>query len=332
MHLFTEGQIGHLTLKNRVVMAPMCMYSADEAGFVQPFHLSHYTARAYGGVSLIIQEATAVEPRGRISDHDLGIWDDAHVIGLKKLVDDVHLAGSKIAVQLAHAGRKCTVKTEKIIAPENVAFNEKYATPVAMQDKDIEDVIRAFKHGARRARLSGYDGIELHGAHGYLINQFISPLTNQRTDKYGGSLENRARFLLDIIAAVREEWQGPLWVRLSADEYTEGGHHIHETLELTKLLLGKVDAINVSSGGVVPIVPKAFPGYQLPLAQAIKAQGMTVIGGGLITNENQIEQALEQHQLDFVYLARELLLNPYFVLRVAKNHAPEHQLKAYERG
>lgn len=247
-------------------------------------------------------------------------------------MNDVHLAGSKIAIQLAHAGRKCTVRSESIIAPTSLAFNDKYATPRAMEKDDIQAVILAFKNAARRARDIGYDGIEIHGAHGYLINQFISPLSNHREDDYGGSLVKRAHFVLDIIAAIRQEWSGPLWIRLSADEYAEGGHHIEETLALLKLLSGKVDAVNVSSGGVVPVVPKVFPGYQLPLAKAIKNQGFTTIGGGLITSETQIEDALAQQEVDFIYLARELLLNPYFVLRVAKNHAPEHMLKAYERG
>lgn len=332
MQLFNEGFIGSLKLKNRVVMAPMCMYSADTRGFAQPFHTSHYTARAYGGVGLVVQEATAVEPRGRISENDLGIWDDRHIEGLKLLVNEVHLAGSKIAIQLAHAGRKCTVKTETIISPTNEAFSDRYAQPTKMTEQDILDVLEAFRRSAKRARLAGYDGIEIHGAHGYLINQFISPLTNQRTDRYGGSVHKRAQFVLEVIQAIRKEWNGPLWIRLSAEEYAEGGHHIEDTLELLSLLKGKIDGVNVSSGGIVPVAPKAFPGYQLSYAEMIRQAGFTVIGGGLITTEEQIEAALEGQQVDFVYLARELLLNPYFVLRVAKKHAAEKMLKAYERG
>lgn len=332
MQLFNEGSLGSLILKNRVVMAPMCMYSADTDGIAQPFHTTHYTARAYGGVGLIIQEATAVEPRGRISENDLGIWDDRHIEGLKDIVDRVHLAGSKVAIQLAHAGRKCTVKTETIISSTDEAFSDRYAKPVQMNEQDITEVLEAFRQGARRARLAGYDGIEIHGAHGYLINQFISPLTNKLGGNFGGNLEKRGNFVIKVIEAIRQEWQGPLWLRLSADEFAEDGHHIEETLELLSLLKGKIDGVNVSSGGVVPVVPKVFPGYQLSYAEKIRQGGFTVIGGGLITTEEQIEEALTSGKVDFVYLARELLLNPYFVLRVAKKHAPEYMLKAYERG
>ena len=199
---------GNLQLKNRIVMAPMCMYSADEHGFILPFHFAHYTARAYGGVAMVITEATSVEARGRISTQDLGIYDDRHVVGLKKLVDEVHVAGSLIAIQLAHAGRKCGVKTHTSNAPSAVTFSQDYGVPTAMTIADIQEVIHAFREGARRAQLAGFDGIEIHGAHGYLINQFLSPLSNFRQDAYGGSLEKRVRFLKEIIQAVRVVFKG----------------------------------------------------------------------------------------------------------------------------
>jgi NADPH2 dehydrogenase len=322
---------GKLSLKNRVVMAPMCMYSADENGFILPFHYAHYTARAYGGVSMVITEATAVEARGRISSQDLGIYDDRHVSGLKKLVDDVHVAGSLIAIQLAHAGRKCGVKNHLSIAPSAVTFSQDYPVPTAMTTSDIHQVIKAFRDGASRAQLAGFDGIEIHGAHGYLINQFISPLSNLRQDEYGGNVTNRVRFLKEILQAVRSVFNGEVWVRLSADEYADGGHHLQDTIDVLRLIQPLIAGVNVSSGGVVPFPIKPSPGYQLPLSRGIKDAGIPTIGGGLITTFEAIEEALH-HDASLVYLGRPLLLNPYFVLQEIKKHAPERMLTAYQRG
>ena len=322
---------GKLQLKNRIVMAPMCMYSADEHGFVLPFHFAHYTARAYGGVAMVITEATSVEARGRISTQDLGIYDDRHVVGLKKLVDEVHVAGSLIAIQLAHAGRKCGVKTHTSIAPSAVTFSQDYTVPAAMTIADIQEVIHSFREAARRAQLSGFDGIEIHGAHGYLINQFLSPLSNLRQDSYGGSLEKRVRFLKEIIQAVRVVFKGEVWVRLSADEYADGGHHLQDTIALLQMMKPIIAGVNVSSGGVVPFPIKPSPGYQLPLSRGIKDAGISTIGGGLITTMEAIEEALDK-DATLVYLGRPLLLNPYFVLQEIKKHAPERMLKAYQRG
>ncbi len=322
---------GKLQLKNRIVIAPMCMYSADEHGFILPFHFAHYTARAYGGVAMVITEATSVEARGRISRQDLGIYDDRHVVGLKKLVDEVHVAGSLISIQLAHAGRKCGVKTHTSIAPSAVTFSQDYTVPAAMTIADIQEVIHAFREAARRAQLSGFDGIEIHGAHGYLINQFLSPLSNLRQDSYGGSLEKRVRFLKEIIQAVRVVFKGEVWVRLSADEYADGGHHLQDTIALLQMMKPIIAGVNVSSGGVVPFPIKPSPGYQLPLSRGIKDAGIPTIGGGLITTMEAIEEALDK-DATLVYLGRPLLLNPYFVLQEIKKHAPERMLKAYQRG
>jgi NADPH2 dehydrogenase len=331
LKLLSPFQFGQLPLKNRIVMAPMCMYSADHSGTIQPFHFSHYTARAYGGVAMVITEATAVEARGRISDRDLGIYDDAHVEGLKQLVDAVHHADSKIAIQLAHAGRKCGIKGAQTIAPSAMTFSQDYPTPQAMTLKQIHEVVEAFKLAATRASLAGFDGIEIHAAHGYLINQFLSPLANHRTDEYGGSLANRTRFLKDILAAVRSVFKGEVWLRMSAEEYAEGGHHLPETLEVVKLIRHLIAGVNVSSGGVVPFPITPKPGYQLPFAQAIRALGVPSVGGGLITTVDQMEAALDV-DCDLIYLGRELLLNPYVVLQIIKKHAPERMLKAYQRG
>ncbi len=332
MKIFSPTNIGPLTLKNRAVMAPMCMYSADLSGHVGPFHLVHYPMRAYGGIGLIIQEATAIEPRGRISDHDLGIWADEQITGLAKLVASVHEAGAKIAIQLAHAGRKSRATGMPIVSATKQPFNDKYEIPHALTKDEIEHVIDGFKQGARRAKEAGYDGIEIHGAHGYLVNQFLSPLTNQRTDDYGGSLEKRTLFLRRVIDAVRSEFTGALWVRLSAEEYEIGGHHLSDTLAVIELIKDRIDGVNVSSGGVVPITPTTFPGYQLPLAEAIRRQGLATLGGGLILSVEDAEKALIEDKADLIYFGRPLLLRPLLILEAAKKYAPELVIPQYERG
>lgn len=330
MKLLTKHHIGMLELKNRVVMAPMCMYVATEDGLSTPFHIVHYSTRAYGGVGLIIQEATAVEARGRISGNDLGIWSDEHIHGLKQIVDGVHLADSKIGIQLAHAGRKCLAKAEKILAPSEIAFNSKYPVPSEMSKDDIHTVIKAFGEAAVRAKKAGYDLVEIHGAHGYLINQFLSPLVNQRDDEYG---IDKSRFLFEVITEVKKYWTGPISLRLSAEEYAEEGNHILDTLKLVKKLHGLVDVIHVSSGGVVPVSFNVFPGYQLEFAKAVKEQGFTVIGGGLLTHIEEMETAILDGSVDFVFLGRELLRNPYFVMNTAKSQDQmDWIIKPYERG
>lgn len=333
MKIFEPFKIKNLEIKNRIVMAPMCMYVASTEGVVQPFHLVHYPTRGFGGVGLIITEATAVESRGRISSHDLGIWNDSHVDGLSKLVQAVHQSGAFIGIQLAHAGRKGKAINEVIIAPSAIAFNQDYSTPTEMSLDDINTIINAFKNGARRAKLAGYDLIEIHGAHGYLINQFLSPLSNHRTDQYGGNPKNRSRFLFEIIDAVKSEFDGPLVLRLSAEEYAQNGNHIEDTIELVKSLNHQVDAINVSSGGVVPIKFDVYAGYQMQFAKKIKSLGYTVIGGGLITTDTDCEKFLEDESADAIFLGRKLLNDPYFVLHTAvKNNRKDLVIEPYERG
>jgi NADPH2 dehydrogenase len=333
MKTFESITINNMTLKNRIVMAPMCMYEADNLGFVQPFHLVHYPTRAYGGVGLIITEATAVESRGRISSRDLGIWDDKHITGLTSLVESVHRAGAKIGIQLAHVGRKCNAFNEPLISPSAVLFNSDYTPPKEMSILDIKTVIDAFRNGAKRAKLIGYDLIEIHGAHGYLINQFLSPLTNYRDDEYGGSAENRRRFLNEIIDAIREVWEGPLCLRLSAEEYAEGGNHIEDTLNLIDTLKQQVDLLNISSGGVVPVKFDVYPGYQMELAKKIRQKGYLVLGGGLLTNPSEVEKYLNNESADLIFLGRILLKNPYFVLQAADEaNRKDLIIKPYERG
>lgn len=320
--LFSKIKIKDMEVRNRIVMPPMCMYSSDDDGHAKPWHLIHYATRAIGGAGLIIQEATAVEKRGRISARDLGLWDDSHVEGLARIVAEVKKHGAKMGVQLAHAGRKCGAPGEDLIAPSPIAFDETYGVPREMTREDIMQVIEAFKAGARRALMAGYDIVEIHAAHGYLINEFLSPLTNKRTDEYGGSLQNRARFLKEVVKAVREVWpeEKPLMVRVSAEEYEEGGNHPEDIAEMINLVKGEgVDIIDVSSGAVVPAKIEAYPGYQVKFAETIKEMtGLPVVAGGLITVPEMAEEILKNGRADMVFLGRELLRNPYWPLMAAR--------------
>lgn len=320
--LFTAIKIKDLELKNRIVMAPMCMVEADNDGYAKDWHVIHYASRAIGGTGLIILEATAVESRGRIKDRDLGIWDDSHIKGLEKIVKYSKELGAKMGIQLAHAGRKCRVDSEQIIGASPYAFDNTYPTPKEMTKDDIMTVIKAFKEGARRANEAGFDVIEIHGAHGYLINEFLSPLTNKRTDEYGGSLENRARFLREIIVEVKKVWpeNKPIILRVSAEDYMEEGNHPEDLVEIINLVKDEgIDIINVSSGGVVPAKIDSYPGYQIPYAETIKkGTGLPVIAGGLISEPNMAEEILKNNRADLVYLGRELLRNPYWPLHAAK--------------
>ena len=333
MKLFTPFTLGSTELKNRIVMAPMCMYMADEDGFAKPFHQVHYATRAYGGVGFIITEATAVEPRGRISANDLGIWDDAHIEGLQSIVNSVHHADAKIGIQLAHAGRKCGIRDHKSVSASPIPFSEQYSTPKELTTQEIREIINAFQKAAVRANKAGFDVIELHAAHGYLINQFISPLTNRRNDEYGGSLKNRIRFLEEVIHAVRQVWNKTLLVRFSAEEYAKGGHSIEDTKEVIRQILPTIDGVNVSSGAVVPVSMDVYPLYQIPFAREIHSLPVATIGGGLVTTFSQIEDILSNKDCDLIYLGRELLRNPYFVLHAAKEaEQSDHITKAYKRG
>jgi len=316
--LFSNYIIKDLELKNRIVMAPMCMYSAEDDGKAKEWHLLHYATRAVGGVGLIIQEATAVEARGRITANDLGIWDDSQIEGLKKISDTCRKYGAKMGIQLGHAGRKCEAEGERIIAPSSIAFSDEYRVPNEMTKAEINEVTQAFKDAAGRCAEIGYDIIEIHGAHGYLINEFLSPLTNTRTDEYGGSKENRARFLKEIIRAVREEWPGerPLMLRVSAEDYVDEGNHPEDLAELINFVKDEgVDLVDVSSGGVADIAPKAFQGYQVKFAEIIKERtNMPVIAGGLIIEPHMAEEILQNRRADLVFFGRALLRNPYWTL------------------
>ena len=317
--LFSSFKLKNLEIKNRIVMAPMCMYTADNDGKAKDWHLFHYTTRAIGGVGLILQEATAVESRGRISANDLGLWNDSHIEGLKKIVDAVKSNGALMGVQLGHAGRKCEAENERIIAPSAIAFSGEYRVPNEMTKIEINEVVLAFKNAAKRCLEVGYDIIEVHGAHGYLINQFLSPVTNNRSDEYGGTVENRARFLKEVIHAVREVWpmEKPLILRVTAEDYVEGGNHPIDLAESINLVKDEgIDLINVSSGGVVSIAPNSFQGYQVKFAEIIKENtGLPVIAGGLIIEPHMAEEILQNGRADMIFLGRALLRNPYWPLQ-----------------
>lgn len=334
--LFSRYKLKNTTLKNRIVMAPMCMYSAGNDGMATDFHLVHYTTRAVGGAGMILVEATGVEPRGRISSNDLGIWSDDHLKGLGMIAETVKQYGAVIGIQLGHAGRKCEAAGERIIAPSAIPFDENSKVPAEMTHDDIATVVESFKQGARRAVDAGFQVVEIHGAHGYLINEFLSPLSNQRTDEYGGSPENRVRFLREVLTAVKQVIPAdiPVVVRVSAEDYVPEGNHPEDLAEMLNLVkdLG-VDLVNVSSGAVVPAPIHTFPGYQVTFSETIrKRTGLPVMTGGLITSPLMAEEILRNERADLVYLGRELLRNPYWPLQAAPMVRDEIQWpKQYQR-
>lgn len=323
-------------------MPPMCMYSADDSGetkgYINDFHMTHYISRAIGGAGLIIVEATAVVPNGRISSKDLGIWSDNHIDGLKSLVDGVKKYDTPIGIQLSHAGRKCGSDDEYIVAPSPIQHSEKYRTPRELSKDDIGVIVEEFKEAARRANDAGFDTIEIHGAHGYLINQFLSPLTNKREDEYGGSTENRTRFLKEILEGVKEVWpkDKAILLRVSAYDYIEDGMDKVEMAKIINLVKEDIDLVHVSTGGVsqVPGSVYTYPGYQLSHCEYIKKEtGLPTIAVGLIDNHELVEEIIANGRADLVAIGRGLLRDPYYVLNTAyKLGVKIDYPKQYERG
>lgn len=313
--LLEPVQIAGLSLKNRVVMPPMCMYEVkNKDGKVTDFHLAHYGARAIAQVGLIIVEATAVQPDGRLSNQDLGIWTDEQVEGLKRLVDLVHSLGSRIGIQLGHGGRKSKDALVKM-APSAIAFNEEYGTPEAMTLIDIKATQQAFIQAAHRAREAGFDMIELHGAHGYLLHEFLEPLTNQREDAYGGTLENRYRIIQEMLPEIRKAFEGPVWMRLSMTAYDETG--VQNTVEDYQTI-GRwlerdgIDCIDVSTGGLLDKAPNipVYGGYQVPYTIKMKeAVSVPVTAVGLIHEPFLAEFILQNQQADLIEVGRALIRN-----------------------
>lgn len=317
-------------------MPPMCMYSSDEDGMVKDFHEVHYISRALGGVGLIILEATGVVPNGRISSGDLGIWSDDHIPGLKSLVDKAKVYGSKMAIQLAHAGRKCESTDEYIVAPSPIRFNDKYRIPRELKKDEIKEIVLAFREAARRADEAGFDTIEIHGAHGYLIHEFLSPITNKRTDEYGGTTENRTRFLKEILASIKEVWpkEKPILLRVSADDYVEGGINKEEMVKIINEVKDYIDMVHVSTGGLISVKFDIFPGYQVSHSETIKKEcNMPTIAVGLINEYDQVEEILYNNRADLVAIGRGLLRDPHFVLNMAyENKLDIKYPQQYERG
>jgi 2,4-dienoyl-CoA reductase-like NADH-dependent reductase (Old Yellow Enzyme family) len=335
--LFTPMRLRAVEIRNRICMAPMCQYSANN-GVAGEWHHMHYGARAAGGAGLIVVEATAVAPEGRITPYDLGLWDDSQAEALGPIVAFIKQQGATPAVQIAHAGRKActerpwkggkTIKPEdggwQPIAPSALAFSPDSTVPREMTLDDIDNVVKQFAQAARRALAAGFEVVQIHMAHGYLLHQFLSPLTNRRSDSYGGSFENRLRLPLQVTQAVRAAWpeDKPVLVRISATDWVEGGWDLPDSISLVRQMqaLG-VDLVDVSTGGLVgdAKVPAAA-GFQTPFAAAIRnATGMPVSAVGLITEAAQAEHILVTEQADAVAIGRELLRNPSWPLQAAKS-------------
>jgi len=316
-------------------MSPMCQYSSID-GFSNDWHLVHLGSRAVGGTGLIFTEAAAVSPEGRITPGDLGLWKDGHINGLKSIVNFIHLHDAVSGIQLAHAGRKasCSVPHEggtqldkkqggwETVSASDIPFRDGDMAPEALNTEGLTKVISDFKAAAERAVSAGFKVVEIHSAHGYLLHEFLSPLSNHRVDEYGGSFENRSRLLREVIDAVKSVWpdENPLFVRISATDWTEGGWTLEESVKLAYILkdIG-IDLIDCSSGGNVynAKIP-AGPGYQVPFSEAVRKTGILTGAVGFITTAGQAESILQEEKADLVFLARELLRNPYFPLNAAK--------------
>ena len=334
--LFEPLTIRSVTFKNRIAVSPMCEYSSED-GFANDWHLVHLGSRAVGGAALVMAEATAVSPEGRITPSDLGIWKDEHIANLKRITQFIETQNAVPGIQLAHAGRKASHHVPwnggealttaegdwQTLAPSAIAFKEGEPVPKEMSKDDIVQCIADFKAAAQRALQAGFKVIEIHAAHGYLINEFLSPLSNKRSDEYGGPFENRIRFLVEVVEAVREVWPliYPLFVRISATEWVDEGWNGDDSVTLSKVLKTKdVDLIDCSTGGNVAGVRIALhPLYQVPFAERIKKETDLLSGAvGLITTAQECEQILADGKADLIFLARQLLREPYFPLHAAK--------------
>ncbi|MCL2566543.1 MAG: NADPH dehydrogenase [Alphaproteobacteria bacterium] len=335
MQVFEKVSVKGVAIANRIVMPPMCLYIADSTGIANEFHFQHYGARAVGGVGLIIQEATAVNPNGRITNKDLGIYTSEQAEVLKNLVSYVKKLNptTKIMVQLGHAGRKAENAAD-MVAPSSIKFNEKYAQPREMTLQDIENVKADFINAAKKAVEAGYDGVEIHAAHGYLLHQFLSGITNKRADNYGGSAENRVRILKEILTGIREFFPADkiLSIRLSAVDYSNVEETLAESIDMVKQMENLVDMFHVSSGALTSVAPADYHLYQVDFARKIKQlTNKPVIAVGLITTLSEAEYVLQSKSADFIALGRELLRNPNWVLLNNNNvaNAPTYYKRTF---
>lgn len=350
-HLFSPLKIKNIELKNRIVVSPMCQYSSND-GFANDWHLVHLGSKAVGGAALIITEATAVSPEGRISSADLGIYKDEHITKLKQITDFIEAQGSVAGIQLSHAGRKAShvvpwnggkqIPSDqpngwKTAGPSPIPFSEVEEAPIELDKAGIEKIKADFKAAAKRAIAAGFKVIELHGAHGYLLHEFLSPVSNKRTDEYGGSFENRIRLLKEVIETVQEVWpkENLLFVRISATEWTDGGWTVDDSVTLVKILKSSgVDLIDCSTGGNIPNVKIPLKqGYQVEFSEKVRKESGILTGAvGLITTPFQADEIIQEGEADLIFLAREMLRDPHFPLRAA--HELGHEIKwplQYER-
>lgn len=335
--LFSSYRIKKITIKNRITVSPMCMYSSKD-GFSNNWHLVHLGSRAVGGAGLIISEAAAVSPEARITADDLGIWKDEHIAGLKNITDFILSQNAIPGIQLAHAGRKASTTSPwkggkhltpedpsgwETVAPSAIPFNDLDTPPINLDKEGIRKIINDFRAAARRSLEAGFKVVEIHAAHGYLLHQFLSPLSNFRKDEFGGDFQNRIRLLLKVLQAVKEEWDVnlPIFVRISATDWMEGGWSPEDSVALSKILKENgVDLIDCSSGGIVPgaKIP-VEKGYQVQFSGKIRSEAGIATGAvGLITDAAEAEEIIASGKADLVFLAREFLRSPYFPLNAAK--------------
>jgi 2,4-dienoyl-CoA reductase-like NADH-dependent reductase (Old Yellow Enzyme family) len=339
--LFDPLTLRDVTLRNRIGVSPMCQYSSDD-GFAGDWHLVHLGSRAAGGAGLVLTEAAAVVPEGRISPRDLGLWKDAHVEGLARVVRFLEAEGAVAGIQLAHAGRKASTAPPwdggglvplgaggwRSVAPSPLPFNEGDPVPAELDEAGVRGVVDAFAAAARRARAAGFRVVEIHAAHGYLLHEFLSPLTNRREDRWGGNLDNRVRLVLEVVDAVRREWPVslPLFLRLSATDWADGGWDLEQSVELARRAAARgVDVVDCSSGGAVAWARVDLrPGYQVPFAQTIRREARVCTAAvGLITSPTQADEIVRSGAADLVLLARQLLREPHWPLRAASELGAE---------
>jgi 2,4-dienoyl-CoA reductase-like NADH-dependent reductase (Old Yellow Enzyme family) len=335
-HLFDSFQLRDVTLRNRIGVSPMCQYSAQD-GFVNDWHMVHLGSYANGGAGLVIWEATAVEARGRISPNDLGIWSDAHIEGMARINHFIDQQGAVAGIQIAHAGRKAGTAAPwdggkplsdeqggwMPVGPSPIAFAEPYRVPHELSLTEIQELVASFQAAAKRSLAAGFRWVEIHGAHGYLLHNFLSPFSNQRSDAYGGSFENRTRLYIEVARAIREVWPErlPLTARFSVTDWTEGGWDLEQSIELARLLKTEgVDLIDCSSGGNLPQAQIPIgAGYQVPFAEAIRREvGIATAAVGLITEPTHADEIVRNGRADLVLLGRELLRHPFWPQHAAK--------------